>query len=350
VVKRTNRLFTGIVTVLVAGSALAACGSSSGSASGDKSATPTITLYSGQHEQTTAKLVKTFEAESGIHVKVRSDDEAVLANQIETEGSHSPADVFYTENTPPLEFLQEHNLLAPLTASTLAAVDSKYNSTQGEWVGVSARVNVMVYNTDKLQASQLPKSVMDLASPQWKGKLGIAPGETDFQPIVTSIMKEKGKSAALAWLEAIKSNAGSHSYPDNESLTDMVNRGQVQIGLINHYYWYRQRDEVGAKSTHSAIAFFAPHDVGYVLDVSGAAVLKSSKNQAAAQKLVAFLVSHNGEEVLAHSESYEYPLGSGVVTAKPLKPFGQLQPIALSLSDLGDGSASIALLQQVQLL
>ena len=130
----------------------------------------------------------------------------------------------------------------------------------------------------------------------------------------------------------------------------MVNRGQVQIGLINHYYWYRERDEVGAKNMHSAIAFFAPNDVGYVLDVSGAAVLKSSKHQAAAQKLVAFLVSHNGEEVLAHSESYEYPLGSGVVTAKPLKPFDQLQPAALSLSDLGDGSGAIALLQQVQLL
>ena len=250
--KRTNRLLTGIVTVLVAGSTLAACGSSSSSStsSGDKSANPTITLYSGQHEQTTAELVKAFEAESGIHVKVRSDDEAVLANQIEQEGSHSPADVFFTENTPPLEFLHEHNLLAPLTASTLAAVDSKYNSTQGDWVGVSARVNVMVYNTDKLHASQLPKSVMDLASPAWKGKLGIAPGETDFQPIVTSIMKEQGESAALAWLEGVKSNAGSHSYPDNESLTDMVNRGQVQIGLINHYYWYR-RARRGRRQEHA---------------------------------------------------------------------------------------------------
>ena len=89
----------------------------------------------------------------------------------------------------------------------------------------------------------------------------------------------------------------------------MVNHGQVEIGLINHYYWYRERDEVGAKATHSTIAFFAPKDPGYIIDVSGAAVLRSSKNQAAAQKLVAFLVSHNGEEVLAHSESYEYPLG-----------------------------------------
>ena len=348
---RYRRPFVGFVAV-VACAALSACGSSSHTASGPNSSatTTTLTLYSGQHEQTTAELVKTFEAESGIKVKIRSDDEAVLASQIQTEGSRSPADVLYTENTPPLEFLQARGLLAPVTPSTLARVDTKYNSTRGDWVGVSARVNVMIYNSDKLHAPQLPKSVMDLASPAWKGKIGIAPGETDFQPIVTSIMKENGKRAAQAWLDAVKSNAGSNSYPDNEALTNMVNRGQVQIGLINHYYWYRERDEVGANNTHSAIAFFAPHDAGYVLDVSGAAVLKSSNKQAAAQKLVAFLVGHNGEEVLAHSESYEYPLGSGVVTAKPLKPFDQLQPAALSLSDLGDGRDAIALLQQVQLL
>ena len=340
----------GLVAVLVAGSALAACGSSGGTSAGGSNSGGTITLYSGQHEQTTAELVHEFTAETGIKVKVRNDDEAVLASQIQTEGSRSPADVFFTENTPPLEFLQGHDLLAKLTPSTLAAVDSQYNSTAGDWVGVSARVNVMVYNTDKLRPADLPKSLLDLATPAWKGKVGISPGETDFQPIVTSIIKEKGQKAAQHWLEGLKANAGSHSYPDNESLTNMVNRGQVQIALINHYYWYRERDEVGAKNLHSAIAFFAPKDVGYLLDVSGAAVLKSSKHAEAAQKLVAFLVGRKGEQLLARSESYEYPLGSGVVTAKPLAPFAQLQPIALSLSDLGDGSRAIALLQEVQLL
>jgi iron(III) transport system substrate-binding protein len=347
---KPTRPLIGLAATLLAGSLLAACGSSSKGTTGTGTGSATITLYSGQHEQTTAKLVAAFTAESGIKVKVRNDDEAVLASQIQTEGSRSPADVFFTENTPPLEFLQEHDLLAKLTPSTLAAVDAKYNSTAGDWVGVSARVNVMVYNTDKLRPSELPKSLMDLASPAWKGKIGISPGETDFQPIVTSIIKEKGEKAAKDWLEGLKSNAGSHSYPDNESLTNMVNRGQVQIALINHYYWYRERDEVGAKNLHSAIAFFAPKDVGYVLDVSGAAVLKSSKHAEAAQKLVAFLVSAKGEQLLARSESYEYPLGSGVVTAKSLAPFAQLQPIALSLSDLGDGSQAIDLLRQVQLL
>ncbi len=330
--------------------AVAGCGSSSKGDAGPSS-NVTLTLYSGQHEQTTAQLVSAFTKQTGIKVKVRSDDEAELANQIAQEGSRSPADVFFTENTPPLEFLREKNLLSPITPSTLADVDSKYNSVQGDWVGVSARVSVMVYNTKDLTAQQLPTSVMDLASPAWKGKIGIAPGETDFQPIVTSMIKTYGQSAALKWLQGLKSNAGSdHNYPDNETLTNMVNGGQVQIGLINHYYWYREKDEVGASKVNSAIGFFAAKDPGYILDVSGAGVLASSKHQAEAQALVAFLVSKPGQEVLAHSESYEYPIGSGVVTAKPLKPFDELQPNNLSLADLGDGAAAVALLQQAQLI
>jgi iron(III) transport system substrate-binding protein len=332
-----------VAVAVLAASGLAACGSSgSGSA--------TITLYSGQHEQTTAALVAAFEKESGIKVKIRSDDEAVLTNQISQEGSRSPADVFYTENTPPLAFLQNKGLLATIPSSTLAHVASKYSSAAHDWIGVSARVSVIDYNTGKLSASQLPTSVMDLASPTWKGKIGIAPGETDFQPIVTSIIKAHGTAAALTWLQALKSNAGSHVFPDNESLSAAIDRGQVALGLINHYYWYRERDEVGATHVHSAISFFAPRDPGYIIDVSGAAVLRSTKHEAAAQKLVAFLVSHSGEEILAHSESYEYPLGSGVQTAKALRPFGQLQPNPITLADLGDGQAAVALLQQAQLL
>ncbi len=122
-------------------------------------------------------------------------------------------------------------------------------------MGVSARVSVMVYNTNLLTPSQLPTSVMDLADPQWKGKIGIAGSETDFQPIVTSIARAHGEAAALQWLEAVKANAGSHSYPDNETLIAQVNSGQVALGVINQYYWYREKAQVGDAGLHSAIAY-----------------------------------------------------------------------------------------------
>ena len=331
-----------VVCIALVGATLAACGSSSGSS-------PTLTLYNGQHEQTTNQLVAAFEKQTGITVKVRNNDEAVLTNQILSEGSASPADLIYTENPPALEKLQENGVLAPVDPSTLSKVPARYSSPKGDWVGVSARVNVLVYNTDRLPASQVPTSIMDLANPKWKGKLALAQGETDFQPIVTSIVKAHGKQAALAWLEAVKANAGTNIYPDNESLVNQVNKGQAEIGVINSYYWYRLRDQVGSAGMHSAISYLAPGDPGYVVDISGAGVLKSSKNQAAAQKFLAFLVSPKAQEIIAHDDSWEYPIGSGVTTAKDQRPFDTLQPAPLTIAELGDGATAIALLQQVQL-
>lgn len=352
-IRRPHRPLAALTALALAGTALTGCSALGGNTTSTSTsgAGQTITLYNGQHEQTTDALVAAFEKKTGIKVQVRSDDEDVFANQIEEEGSRSPADVFYTENSPALMQLQDKGLLSHVDADTLAAVPSKYDSPQGDWVGVSARVSVMIYNTNLLKASQLPTSVTQLADPQWAGKLAIAGGETDFQPIVTSMLKTYGSAATTTWLNAVKSNAAAHTYPDNETITSMVDSGQAAIGIINQYYWYRQGVlDGGTSKMHSAIAYFAPHDPGYVLDVSGAAVLASSKHQAAAQELVNFLVSQQGQQIIATSDSFEYPIGSGVNTAKPETPFNQLQPVGLTIADLGDGSAAIGLLQQAQML
>ena len=324
----------------------AGCAQSTGSGG----AAGSLTVYSGQHVQTTESLVAAFEKRTGISVNLRSDDEDVLADQIVTEGSHSPADVFYTENSPPLQYLASKGLLTDVNPSTLANTPSRFNSPEGEWVGVSARVSVMIYNTSLLKSGELPTSAMDLAEPQWKGKIAIAASETDFQPIVTSIARTHGQAAALRWLDAVKANAVNHQYPDNETITAEVNSGQVALGIVNQYYWYRERAEVGASGMHSAIAYFAPHDVGYVVDVSGAGILKSSTHQAAAQRFLAFLTSKEGQEIIAHSDSFEYPVASGVTTAQPETPFDQLQPNGITIADLGTGAEAIALLQEAQLL
>jgi iron(III) transport system substrate-binding protein len=216
---------------------------------------------------------------------------------------------------------------------------------------VTARVNVLVYNTNLLESDQVPTSILDLAKPQWKNKIAIAPSETDFQPIVTSVLRTYGQAATLTWLEGLRQNAGALQFPDNETLVDMVSRRSNSIDLcsLNQYYWYRERDMVGARNMHSAIAYLAPKDAGYVLDVSGAGILKSSQHKADAQRFLSFIVSHEGQEMIAHSDSYEYPLGSGVTTAQPLKPFNQLQPAPLTVAELGDGSRAIALEQQAGL-
>jgi iron(III) transport system substrate-binding protein len=331
----------GVVLIVVAGT-LTACGSSTSG--------PTITVYNGQHVQTTEALVAGFEKQTGITVDVRSDDEDTLTDQIVTEGGRSPADVIYTENTPAMQYLADKGLLSPVDPSTLAHTPGRYNSPTGDWVGVSARVSVLIYNPSLIAASDLPTSVLQLADPRYRGKLAFAAGETDFQPIVTSVDRTYGTAATLDWLDGIKANAGDDVYPDNETIADEVNRGQVAFGVVNQYYWYRMRAEIGSSNMHSQIAYFAPGDPGYVLDISPAGVLRSSSHQADAQKFLAYLVSVQGQEIIAHSISYEYPIASGVTTAQPETPFDQLQPNPISIPELGDGATAIALLKQAGLL
>jgi iron(III) transport system substrate-binding protein len=330
------------VLLLSMGGLLTACGSSGGANS--------ITLYNGQHEETTAALVSAFEKATGINVEVHSGDEDALAEQIATAGSHSPADVIFTENTQALEFLQEKGLLAQVDAATLAHVPTKYDSPTGNWVGVSGRVSVLIYNPSLISESQLPTHVLQLADSKYAGKLAIAPGESDFQPVVTSVERAYGEAATIKWLEGIKANAGNHSYPDNETIADEVNRGEVAFGIVNQYYWYRLRAEVGVANLHSQIIHFAPRDPGYVVDVSGAAVLAASRHKTDAQKFLAFVTSKAGQEIIGHSTSFEYPIDSGVTTSQPETPFNELQPYPITLAELGDGTAAVDLMQKVGLL
>ena len=218
---------------------------------------------------------------------------------------------------------------------------------------MSARVSMLIYNPRLIKASQLPTSVMQLADPKYKGSPAIAPQETDFQPIVTSVERAHGQPATLRWLDAIKANAGSHNYPDNETIADEVNRGAAAFGIVNQYYWHRMRAEIGVSNTEARIAYFAAGDPGYVVDVSGAAIVKSSAHQAAAQKFLAYLASARAQETIADpakSISFEYPIASGVTTQAGETPFSQLKSYPITVAELGTGTTAIALLRKAGLL
>ena len=346
----TARRATALTLAALAAAAMTGCSALSGSAS-SSSDPQSITLYSGQHPQTTQKLVTAFEKQTGIKVSVRSDDEDVLAQQIVTEGSRSPADAFFTENSPPLEFLQGKGLLAAVHSSTLAATPSKYNSPQGDWVGVSARVSVLIYNPRLISKSQLPTSVMQLADPKYKGKLALAAGETDFQPIVTSVLRAHGAAATGKWLDALKANAAGHLYPDNETVTSDVNKGSARSASSTS----TTGTGCGPRSAPGPSTRTSPISHRMIPATSwtsrAPAVLKSSQHQAAAQRFLAFLVSKPAQEIIGgHSLSYEYPIASGVTTAAPETPLSQLQPNSITIGELGTGSAAVTLLRQAGLL
>jgi len=308
-----------------------------------------LTLYSAQHEQTVDLLTKAFTKETGIDVKVHSGEAPELASQLVKEGRSSPADVFFTENSPELELLSEKGLLAKVAPETLASVPAQDSGSAGDWVGVFARENVLAYNTGMIQELALPGSLLDLAKPEWKGKVAIAPTDADFLPLVGAVVAAKGRPAALEWLKGLRENA--MIFNDDEGVVAAVDRGAVATGIINNYYWARLRMEEGADKMHSAIHHFAGGDVGGLMNISGAAALKSSRNQAAAQKFLAFLVSKPAQELVSKLDiTFEYPLASGVAANSLLKPMTELQPPALSLKQIGDDRDAAALLTEAGLI
>jgi iron(III) transport system substrate-binding protein len=328
---------------IAAGLLVAGCGGSS-----SDSGAGSLTLYSSQHEPMTEALIEGFEKESGAKVEVRYGEDEGLASQIEQEGDASPADVVLTENTPPLEALAEKELLARVDPSTLAEVPSQYSSPSGNWVGVAARETVMVYNPDLLAAGELPASILDLAKPEWRGKLAIAPSEPDFVPIVSAIAKLDGEATAESWLEGFAGNA--KRYNDNEGIIAAVDSGEIAAGIVNHYYWYEAVAEEGKDRVPSKLHYFGHEDPGALVNVSGAAALESSGDPELAQEFLAYLVSVEGQTAIAASGDWEYPLNAEVPPPPGLKPFDSLEPPKVGPADLGDGSAPVELMQQVGLL
>lgn len=308
-----------------------------------------LTLYSAQHPQVVAMLTRAFRDATGIDVRVHSGEDPEIANQLLREGNRSPADLVFFENSPELTLLDQHRLLAPVAASTLELVPRHYSAADGNWLGVLARQSVFVWNPGKIGMDALPRHLVDLARPTWKGKVAIAPGDADFLPLVGALLHIEGRQAALAWLQGLRRVA--KIYQDDEAVAAAVNRGSVAIGIVNNYYWARLRTEKGAAHTPSRIGHFAPGDVGNLVNVSGAAVLASSHQQSAAQRFLRFLVSEKAQQMLAASTvDYEYPLRPGVAANQMLTPMRDLHPPAITPEALGNDREAARLIEQAGLI
>jgi iron(III) transport system substrate-binding protein len=305
----------------VAGLALAACGTSL-EATGQLDASK-LTIYSAQHKNLTEEWAKAFQDETGIDVQIRYGNDSSMGAQLVQEGGKSPADVFLTENSPAMTTVQNAGLLAKVDPATIAQVGEQYVPSSREWVGIAARSTALVYNPSMISEAQLPRSIMDLAKPEYAGRWGAAAGGADFQAIVSAILATKGEPATTAWLAALKS--GAKVYQNNIATMKAVNAGQSPMGIIYHYYWYRDQALSKESSGNTKLHYFKNEDPGAFLSLSGGGVLKTSKHAADAQKFLAFVTGKEGQALLASSDAKEYAVGAGMPSDPTLPTLESLQ-------------------------
>ena len=213
-----------------------------------------LLIYNAQHESLTKEWIDAFTKETGIKVTYRQGGDTELGNQLVAEGDKSPADVFLTENSPAMAAVEKAGLFADLNSDTFNQVPAQYRPSTGKWTGVAARSTVFVYNKTKLQPDQLPKSMLDLQQPAWKGRWGGAPTKADFQAIVSALLQLKGEQATAQWLAGMKTNAVV--YNDNIATMKAVNAGEVDGGVIYHYYWFRDQANTKEVSGNTELHYF----------------------------------------------------------------------------------------------
>lgn len=340
--KSLRRSIAAIAAFAIVASACGSSGSSSDTT--EQTADTKLTIYSGRSEELVKDLFAAFTTETGITVDARYGDSGEMAALLMTEGSSSPADVFYSQDAGALGAVEA--MFAELPEQTLSAVDSKYSAKSGKWVGVTGRVRVVVYNPSL--APTPPNTIDGLLDPQWSGKIGFAPTNASWQSFVTALRVLRGEAAAEKWLTAFAKNKPV-AFEKNSAVRDAVNAGEVSLGLVNHYYLLEKVAAEGASAVTAKNQFMAAGDVGGLVNVAGVGILASAQHPTAAQKFVDFLQSDTAAEYF-RTKTWEYVLTKGATQAEGLPAFTDLNAPSIDLSDLKSLDVTQELLQKVGLL
>ena len=330
-----------VVSVLTA-PLLVACSSDSGS----NGSSEEITLYSGRGEYLVGSLFDQFTEETGIKVNARYGGSAELAAQMLEEGDKSPAQVYLSQDSGALGTVE--GILATLPADIINLIPKSYSAVNDTWIGVTGRARVIAYDSETVTEGEVPTSVFDLTDEKWRGQVGIAPANASFQSFITAMRITEGEEATRKWLEDLIAN-DVQKYEKNGLILDAVDSGQVELGLINHYYWFRKAAEVGEDSMRAQISFADPKDPLSLINVSGVGLLKKSQENPNAIAFVKWLMSKETQEWFANT-TYEYPLLPAAEAAEGLPAMDSLLGPDIDLAQLSDLPATLKLLQDVGLI
>ncbi|ADU48664.1 iron ABC transporter substrate-binding protein [Intrasporangium calvum] len=322
----------------------AACGSDGPA---DTTEGADLVIYSGRSESLVKGILDDLAAETGVKVGVRYAGSSELAAQLLEEGDATKADVFFSQDAGALGALAKEGRLEPLDAAVTDRVIAGFADPDGHWVGTSARARVIAYNPQQAPEVEQMTSVDAVLDPKYKGKIGYAPANASFHAFVTALRVAKGEDGAREWLTKFKANE-PRKYDNNILVLDGVDKGEVALGLINHYYWFERVAEKGADAVTARIHFLGSDDPGALINVAGVGILKGTDQKAAALKAVNYLLSEKAQKYFA-DQTAEYPVVAGVTSKHDLPPLADLEKSSIDLNKLDSLETTLALLNEVGL-
>lgn len=333
---RTNKgiHIWGVLALMLAAVFLSACG-------GSTEETGSLTIYSGRSDTLVGPLIDRFKDDTGIEVSVKYAGTPQLAATLLEEGSNTPADVFFAQDPGGLSAVSE--FMSPLNEETLNKVPRWAVSPVDAWVGVSGRARTVVYNTDQLTPVDLPDDLTGFVHPEWKGRIGWAPTNASFQTMVTAMRSMWGEEKTIQWLKDIQAN-NPKVYPKNTPIVSATASGEIDVGLVNHYYLHRflaeQGNSFSARNYHPTAG-----GPGAIIMVSGVGILESSDNKINAQRFIEYLLSEDSQSYFVE-ETFEYPLAVGIPVADGVAPLTEINNPDISSSDLSDLEGTQILLRE----
>lgn len=304
-----------------------------------------LTIYSGRSEELISPFLELWQKESGVKLNIRYGDSAELAAQILEEADNSPADLFLSQDAGSLGAVAEQKLFTSISNGVAKNIPTKYIQGNREWVGVTARARVFAYAPDRVKV--LPTSFTDLTKPIYKDQLAIAPTNSSFQAFLTAVIEVKGLPFAEDWLRKIKDN-GVKIYPKNSAIVEAIDKAEVSIGLVNHYYTWEVAEALG-RPINVINGLFKANDLGNLINLSGIGILASSDNKAKAEDLINFLTSEQIQSKFV-SDTQEYSLLDNIQAPENLPAINQIGAPSIDLVVLKNIKKSQDLLIKVGLL
>ena len=313
-------------------------------------AADTLTIYSGRSERLIKPVLDAFTTSTGIQIALLSSGTTELVNRLKAEGDRTSADLLITNDAGSLELARTAGLLRPLNMREIdRAIPSQFRAPDNAWVGVSGRFWIVAYNRTMVQSDQV-KSLLDLADPKWKNKIAILNSSSEYlQAGVSVILATHGEEKTRQFLQGLKTNADTQVYQKSSQIVDAVAKGQVALGIVNHYYVYRYL----ATQPDAPIAVLMPDQqeggMGAIMNVAGVGVVKSTKHLDSAKLLVEFLVAQAGQKLFAELDK-EYPLHQDVKADPALVERKNFRAALVPLSKLAElREPTLTLIEQVGL-